>query len=135
MHVMVARVLEKAFGGAVLTCVMKAIVQVDAERRGAVTRKPNFRVFAVRPLRVLRVLAFQQIRDSGMVPFELFVAVPSHHERSFPFVVAGHVLVDGQNEIEPATEEEVPVCADRIALQTPWLHSICSPTDAVVLSA
>ena len=81
------------------------------------------------------ILRFEPLGDAMHVPLERFVVVAGHLERPRPLVVAGDVLVSGQQQEEPRAEEQIAVGADRIGLQAPRLDPIGGPAEAVVLPA
>ena len=126
------RVLQPALHGPVRRAAVDAVVQVQPEPGGAVAREPDLGVLALRPFRTLAILAFEQRRDTVLIPLEHLVPVPGHVERPFVLVVARDVAVDAENQVEPAAEEEVALRTDGIGGEAPRLDAVRRPADAVV---
>ena len=72
------------------------VIQLKAQTRRAQTVGPNFRVFALRPLRTLRPLVFQKRGDIRLGPLEQTIVISRDLERFFPFLVARDIGVGAE---------------------------------------
>ena len=95
------------------------VIEMEPQPGRAVARKPDLGVLAMRALRPVAILALEERGDPMVIPLELLVPIAGHGERALVLVVARDVLVDGQDEVEPAAEEQVAFRADRVGRQAP----------------
>ena len=135
LHVVLARVADEVLERAMGVLPEHLVVQVHAQAAGGVAEDPDLGVLALRPFGMRAVLRFQPLGDAVHVPVERLVVVAGDLERPGPLVVAGDVLVRGQQQEEPRAKEQVAVGADRIRLQPPRLDAVGGPAEAVVLAA
>ncbi len=135
LHVVLFRVADEVLEGLMGLLPEDLVVQLHAEAAGRIAVDPDLSVLAMRPLRMLAILSGQPLGDPMHVPFESLVRIAGHLERPRPLVVAGDVLVRGQQQEEPGAEEQVAVRAYWIALQSPRLDAIGGPAESVVVAA
>ena len=76
---------------------------------------------------MIRVLAMQMFDNAWLGPFEVLVFITCDQPGLLPFVVAGHVFVDGEQQIEPAAEKQKAIGTDRVRLQSPRFYAIGGP--------
>jgi len=111
------------------------VVEIHPQTIGAIADKPNLGVLALKAFRLVPMLLFEPAGDALVIPLELSVSVAGHGEGMFVFLVARHVLVNGQHQVKPGAEKEIFPRPDRALLESPRLDPVHSSADSVVSPA
>ena len=133
-HVVVTGIFEEILEGAVGLAAEDPVVQIHAEPAGAVAIEPDLGVLALRAFGMVQILPLHVLGDPVVVPLEDLVRVAGDRKRPRVLVVARDVLVDREQQREPAAEEQISVGADRVALQSPRLDPVGGPAKSVVVA-
>src|SRR6516165_10757887 len=93
LEVVLSGVPDEILEGAIGVLAKDLVVESHTESASRITKRPDFRILAVRPFRMRAILRLETLRNAMRMPFERLGGVAGDLEWPRPFVVAGNVLV------------------------------------------